>query len=397
MNQINKSEGGVILVIQDFERLAAFQTRFMSIGIATRCAILSDLVNFSFESNNRLIILDSLCVSINTKTEISLFKELCSNYLIVVALEEGYDVENTIELFRLGAADVISPNFDDSFLRQMVLRIDEVAHLRAQGFNQQAQLEKTNNELEESLRVLKQDQIAGLEVQRSLMPERPISFGEYEIAHFILPSLYLSGDFVGYSVVFDRYMLFYFADVSGHGASSAFVTILLRFMIGRVIRKHELEKDCGALARAPEGLIEHLNKQIIGMNLEKHMTLMAGSVDMLNHSLRYVTAAQLPRPILIKNGNPSFLTGNGKPVGLFQSASWEVHEVEFKKGCTLVLFSDGVFDLLSERHIVEKENIILSRLSDCPKNLDDLRKRFFLGDNDCPQDDVSLLFLKRNM
>ena len=202
---------------------------------------------------------------------------------------------------------------------------------------------------------------------------------------------------MGYSVVFDRYLLFYFADVSGHGASSAFVTILLRFMIGRVIRKHELEKDCGALARAPEGLIEHLNKQIIGMNLEKHMTLMAGSVDMLNHSLRYVTAAQLPRPILIKNGNPSFLTGNGKPVGLFQSASWEVHEVEFKKGYTLVLFSDGVFDLLSERHIVEKENIILSRLSDCPKNLDDLRKRFFLGDNDCPQDDVSVLFLKRNM
>ncbi len=396
MNQINKSEGGVILVIQDFERLAHFQDRFISVGISPRNAILSELINFRFESNNQLIILDSQIISITTKTEINLFRKLCFNYLIVVALGDHCDVENIVEFFRLGVADVILPGFDDYFLRQMVLRIDKVAHLRAKSLQQQAQLEKTNNELEESLRVLKQDQIAGLEVQRSLMPERPISFGEYEIAHFILPSLYLSGDFVGYSVVFDRYMLFYFADVSGHGASSAFVTVLLQFMIGRVIRKHELDKDSSALARAPEGLIEHLNKQIMGMNLEKHMTLMAGSVDMCSHSLRYVTAAQLPRPILIENGKPTFLTSTGKPVGLFESARWEVHQVELKKGSTLVLFSDGVFDLLSEQQIDEKEAILLSRLADCPKSLDDLRKRFFLEDVDSPLDDVSVLFLNRN-
>ena len=48
-------------------------------------------------------------------------------------------------------------------------------------------------ELQESLRLLKQDQLAGLEVQKSLMPEsRP--FGDYEISHSITPSLGLSGD-----------------------------------------------------------------------------------------------------------------------------------------------------------------------------------------------------------
>jgi hypothetical protein len=38
----------------------------------------------------------------------------------------------------------------------------------------------------------------------------------------------------------------------------------------------------------------------------------------------------------------------------------------------------------------------LSRLADCPKSLDDLRKTFFLSDNDSPQDDVSVLLLRRN-
>ena len=73
-----------------------------------------------------------------------------------------------------------------------------------------------------------------------------------------------------------------------------------------------------------------------------------------------------------------------------------MHQVELKKGSTLVLFSDGVFDLLSEQQIDEKEAILLSRLADCPKSLDDLRKRFFLEDVDSPLDDVSVLFLNRN-
>ena len=396
MSPINKSKDGVTLVVQDFESLANFQNCFASLGIPTRHAILSELENFTLQSNNRFIILDSQSVTIDSKTEINLFRKLCSTHLIVIALGNDFDFEKTLEFFRLGAADVIVPGFDESSFRQMVLRIGALAQLRAQRLDQQAQLEKTNHDLEESLRVLKQDQIAGLEVQKSLMPVRPISFGEYEISHVIIPSLYLSGDFVGYSVVLDRYLLFYFADVSGHGASSAFVTVLLQSMIGRIIRKHELERDYNALARAPEGLIEHLNKQIMGMNLEKHMTLMAGSLDMCSHSLRYVTAAQLPRPVFIANGDSSFLPGAGKPVGLFESVSWKVNEVQFAKGSALVLFSDGVFDLLSKSHMHEKEDTILSRLADCPQSLDDLRKTFFLSDNDSPQDDVSVLLLRRN-
>ena len=66
--------------------------------------------------------------------------------------------------------------------------------------------------------MLKQDQLAGLEVQKSLMPESPLTFADYEISHSVTPSLYLSGDFVGYEFVLGRYLVFYFADVSGHGA-----------------------------------------------------------------------------------------------------------------------------------------------------------------------------------
>ena len=191
---------------------------------------------------------------IETAEQRQALKRLAEQYLVIVALSDEH-IAQVANYFRLGVADVVFPEAKSSELKNTLVRIDELAESRLQERAYQHDLETANQELQESLRLLKQDQMAGLEVQKSLMPESPLVFGDYEISHSITPSLYLSGDFVGYNFVLGRYLLFYFADVSGHGASSAFVTVLLRFMIGRVIRRHELEKDYDALALAPEGLI----------------------------------------------------------------------------------------------------------------------------------------------
>lgn len=71
------------------------------------------------------------------------------------------------------------------------------------------------------------DQLAGRQVQQDILPREPLNCRGYRVSHSIVPSLYLSGDFVGYNSAFDRYILFYFGDVSGHGASSAFITVML--------------------------------------------------------------------------------------------------------------------------------------------------------------------------
>ena len=68
-----------------------------------------------------------------------------------------------------------------------------------------------------------------------MMPVPPQTIGCYHFNHRVFPSLYLSGDTVDYKVVSRHEVLFYIADVSGHGSSSAFITILLRFRIERVL------------------------------------------------------------------------------------------------------------------------------------------------------------------
>ena len=320
---------------------------------------------------------------------------LAQHYLLVVVLEPSH-AGTSSDFFRLGAVDVLAATATEEEVQAVAARLHYAVQERSRALAYSDQLESANRQLQESLQLLKQDHLAGLEVQKSLMPDSPLQFGDYQISHSVRPSLYLSGDFVGYNFVLDRYLLFYFADVSGHGASSAFVTVLLRFMIGRVIRRHTYERDYEALARAPEGLVEHINTQLLATGLGKHLTLFAGSLDLHSNTLRYVVGAQLPAPVLIAANRASYLPGKGRPAGIFEEASWQVEEVTLPENSSLLLLSDGVLDFIEGENLVAKEQQLLNQLHGEISCLDELQDRLGVSFVDELQDDVSMLLLKRN-
>ena len=329
---------------------------------------------------------------IKSKNMLSLSEE----FLCVVVLSRHWKGD-AASYFKTGAVDVWFEDISNIELELSFARLGSASKTRIQAEEHQYELQRVNTDLQKSMDMLKSDQIAGVEVQKSLMPNSPLVFGDYEISHSVNPSLYLSGDFVGYNFVLDRFLVFYFVDVSGHGSSSAFVTIFLRFMVGRVIRRHEIEKDLEALNQAPDGLLEHLNKELLVMGLGKHFTIVAGCLDIETNILRYVVGAQMPRPILIVSGNAHYLPGRGKPVGIFDDAKWQVEELALPDRCALVLMTDGVFELIADKDLIDKENTLLSFLGDNSDSIEALKKALspnFRGD---PQDDVSMLLLTRGM
>ena len=394
---MSKLEGPVILVGDNAVGLKQLTADFHAVGSKTLTAEdVGALDSVCDDPLSQLIVLLSKNSPIDNAEESAKLRQLCEDYLIVVALADA-DGDQIAGFFRHGVADVLMPNSSADTLEQTLERVGDLAETRQQVSKYSAELEKTNVELQESLRLLKQDQLAGLEVQKSLMPESPLAFGDYEISHSITPSLYLSGDFVGYNFVLDRYLLFYFADVSGHGASSAFVTVLLRFMIGRVIRRHMLEHDYVALAQAPEGLVEYINNQLLATGLGKHLTIVAGSLDTETRQLRYVVGAQQPQPILISGGKARYLPGKGKPAGIFEDASWVVEQIHLPERFALVLLSDGVYDLLPNKEIENKERTLLRYLSTSSDNIDQLKEALFIDYIEDPQDDISVLLLTGGM
>lgn len=342
---------------------------------------------------NEPVLLFSSDLTIGNAQEAKYLSQLCEKYLVMVALCEGNKVREA-DFFRLGVADILDYDIDSKGLSKVIQRLKVLANKRHQLRQRADQLEKANNELQESLRFLEQDQKAGREVQKSLMPEGPLSFADFEVSYSMTPSLYLSGDFVGYNFVLDRYLLFYFADVSGHGASSAFVTVLLRFMMGRIIRRHTLEKDYAALAQAPEGLVESINQQLISAGLDKHLTLVAGSLDTQTRQLRYVVGAHQPSPIFVTDGKASLLPGKGKPAGIFDNASWAVEQMQVPDEFAFLLFSDGIYDLLEGNELEDKETKLLKCLESSPISIESLQKLLSLDTVTEPQDDISVLLLK---
>jgi sigma-B regulation protein RsbU (phosphoserine phosphatase) len=394
---MSKASGLIVLLHGNDPAVESLSHSLQSLGRETAAASNYQAIgNLCSDPLIQPVVISAENTPLETDSQKEQLQDMATKYLVIVALSKA-SLKNVAKYFRLGVADVVFPDTSEEKIQNTLQRIDQRAESRLQKRLYRTELEKANLELQESLRLLKQDQMAGLEVQKSLMPESPLKFGDYEISHSITPSLYLSGDFVGYNFVLGRYLLFYFADVSGHGASSAFVTVLLRFMIGRVIRRHQLEKDYDALGQAPEGLVEHINNQLLATGLGKHLTIVAGSLDTETSKLRYVVGAQQPSPILVTDGRAEFLPGKGKPAGIFEDASWTVQEMSLPQSFAFILLSDGVFELIPDKELADKEQTLLSYLATSSDNIDKLKQALTVDKIEDPQDDISVLLLTRGM
>ncbi len=312
-----------------------------------------------------------------------------------VAILPEVDPREVAKFFHNNASDVLIKPFADERFRQAIERASNYKSLIVQNRQYREQLEMANRNLRESFRILEQDQIAGRQVQNSLLPVTPMIHGDYEISHHIEPSLYLSGDFVGYNVIFDRYMVLYVADVSGHGASSAFLTVLLKFILNRILRRHVTQNDYKAFARAPEGFIEHINKQIMALGLDKHLTLFSACIDMERNFLRYSVAAHMPMPVFVTNGDVRILPGKGKPVGIFSNCTWEVQEIALPDKFAMVIVSDGVLEILPGKTLKQKEQFISDTIAKSDTSIEAICEGLGIHQGQDVPDDITVLTLRR--
>ena len=158
-----------------------------------------------------------------------------------------------MEALRKGATDyLIKPIQNIDFLTHAVNRALVSRDLRRENEQYKHDLERANLELRDYVRILECDQQAARQVQRNLLPATPAKVAGVTLEHKVIPSLYLSGDFVDYGGVQNRYVAFYLTDVSGHGASSAFVTIWLKPLVRRLFKDCRSREDEVNLLRGSE-------------------------------------------------------------------------------------------------------------------------------------------------
>ncbi|MDH0894845.1 MULTISPECIES: two-component system response regulator RssB [Pseudomonas] len=314
----------------------------------------------------------------------------------VIVVSGAGVMSDAVEALRLGAADyLIKPLEDLAVLEHSVRRALDRSHLRLENQRYREKLETANRELQASLHLLQEDQNAGRQVQMNMLPNTPWQADSLEFAHQIIPSLYLSGDFVDYFRVDERRVAFYLADVSGHGASSAFVTVLLKFMTTRLL--YEWRRNGVLPEFKPSDVLAHINRGLLNCKLGKHVTMLGGVIDEETGQLTYSVGGHLPLPVLFSEGKASYLEGRGLPVGLFEDASYGDLAVQLPQSFSLSLMSDGILDLLPGDTLKDKEAALPRLVSEAGGTLDGLRQVFGLANLRDMPDDIALLVLSRNL
>ncbi|MDG4029039.1 SpoIIE family protein phosphatase [Pseudomonas aeruginosa] len=349
-----------------------------------------------FESEQPdLVICDLRMPQIDGLELIRRIRQTASETPIIVLSGAGV-MSDAVEALRLGAADyLIKPLEDLAVLEHSVRRALDRAYLRVENQRYRDKLEAANRELQASLNLLQEDQNAGCQVQMNMLPVTPWSIEGLEFSHRIIPSLYLSGDFVDYFRVDERRVAFYLADVSGHGASSAFVTVLLKFMTTRLL--YESRRNGTLPEFKPSEVLAHINRGLINTKLGKHVTMLGGVIDLEKNSLTYSIGGHLPLPVLFVEGQASYLEGRGLPVGLFDDATYDDRVMELPPSFSLSLFSDGILDVLPGATLKEKEASLPEQVAAAGGTLDGLRQVFGLANLAEMPDDIALLVLSRNL
>jgi serine phosphatase RsbU (regulator of sigma subunit) len=193
------------------------------------------------------------------------------------------------------------------------------------------------------------DMARAAEVQQSLLPTRTVAPDGYELAAVCRPTKGVGGDFFDHTMVSGR-LFFTLVDVMGKGIGAALVAASVRALLRASLVNQRQSREAGAAA-GETGLGEILTAtdRLLRDDLEQTGTLVTGflaTLDPATGEVDWVDAGHGLAVIVRADGSSVRLAGLDLPLGLGMESSWAEQRAVLQPGDTLLVVSDGLFDLL---------------------------------------------------
>jgi serine phosphatase RsbU (regulator of sigma subunit) len=301
---------------------------------------------------------------------------------VAVVARTQFDKHTIVEALRLGVVDVLELDPAaglNQLIDSAIARGRRIARTGVEDARTRAQL-----------REFQRDQRAGHYVQMGMLPPSPMAIDRYRLRHKLYPSLMLSGDFVDYFRITDRHFAFYIADVSGHGASSAFVTVLLKNFSRRLRREYRPK-----MLKEPGEILTALNRELLDNQLDKHVAVFIGVIDLADDTVAFANGGHFPSAILCDDGGCRYLEMAGKPVGLFEGVSWMSNRQSLSGRVTLAMVSDGVLEIMGSLTLDEKERRLLDAVQQAHSKGTELWQVLGLEQRGPGPDDIACLVITK--
>lgn len=309
-----------------------------------------------------VVLCDLYMPGMNGLEIINILHKETPNLPLIVISGTGF-VGDVVSALHDGAWDFVTKPILNTILEYSIKRALERAKLEHDNSLYQSELESANKQLRENLHRFEEDATAGRKTQTRLMPPPEDHLGAYCFKRHLLPCLYLTGDFVDYFNIAQGYIGFIMADASGHGAAAAFMTVLLKSLIERY--RQQLLEGRDACIMQPSRTLYRLNQDLRQQRLDRHITMIYGVINIDAECLCYSNGGHFPFPILFDGHTSRFLDTRGSPVGMVSQPYFVDTKVELPPTHSLILFSDGILEVLPDSRLDEKKARLLRAIDQC--------------------------------
>jgi sigma-B regulation protein RsbU (phosphoserine phosphatase) len=207
------------------------------------------------------------------------------------------------------------------------------------------ELREKNAQLEEDLETARELQNALLPQQYPLFPSSAAPAATaLRFHHFFRPSSGVGGDFFHVFQLSDSVAGVFICDVMGHGVRAALVAAILRALV----------EDARLQATEPARFLQELNRGIFHILHHTRLTMFVSAcyvlADVARGELRYANAGH-PVPLCVRRAQrsvePLSFRGSkpGQVLGIFDDAQYDSSSCKLSAGDTLLLFTDGLFEV----------------------------------------------------
>ena len=142
-------------------------------------------------------------------------------------------------------------------------------------------------------------------------------------------------------------------------------------------------------------MLKRANDELLDLEVGKFATMVVGTLDMANNTLRYSVAGHLPQPVLVSGNGARYLRGEGPAVGLMADAHYEEHLIDLPESFMLALFSDGILEILPPKNLIDKEKYFLDVFEQTADSPEELVTRLGLDTVETAPDDIAALFVSK--
>jgi serine phosphatase RsbU (regulator of sigma subunit)/anti-anti-sigma regulatory factor len=302
---------------------------------------------------------------------------------IVLSGLETFDT--AVAAIRLGAFDFLPKSPRSEEMEVAVRNALERRQLLAEREHLHRELQRKVTELEQTSEVLRRDLERAEVIQRALLPRSPPPMEGYCIQAVYRPGQHVGGDLYDVVRLGDQHLAFYLADATGHGVTSAMLSVLFK-------QRLVLVDPATGLALPPAQVLATVNRSICEAHAAPGLFLTAvfGLLDTSDSSLTLASAGH-PPVLHARDGRETrLIRRTGPALGLAPDAHFQQERLQLLAGDRILLYTDGLLPSGSERELELLQEVLAKPLASAQEMMVHLHADAPAG---ADRDDVTILLI----